>query len=1293
MDANINGEWTDLQQWPLIGLHAIVMDDGRVLTFGTDDRGMQGGQFIYDIYDPKTGQHQTLENTTPTDIFCSAAMIIPGTNKILIAGGDARPLGSVNKGVADVNILDMDTGELYPAPDGDMAFQRWYPTMVSLPDGRMVMLGGSDINGRGVSTPEIYTYGEGWTTLTGAVDGEIGRSSSYPRAFVNDEGDIVYMATGRGTDSEVEVMKLNVDGNGSLTQIGSVPFSIAWDAPAVMYEAGKVLVQDAQTGLWSMDINGDQPSFTRVGTLSQERNWSNMTTLADGTVLINGGTSNGNTEAGADHTAVIWNPDDNSLTYTVDEDNPRLYHSASVLLNDGTLLSLGGGSAGMAENNYLDGQVYLPPYLYDDNGNLADRPLVTDAPEDVDPGETFTITVDTASDIQRLTLVQNGAATHALNMGTRMVELEFTMGEGNTLQVTMPELADGVLAGAWMLFAWNNEGVPSVAPMINVNPVFDTGGNLNPDNLLDNGSFEVAGVVETWETRTYVHGWEFTKQGVELWRDGHNGVAATDGNTFIEVDDSLGVISQSVTLEAGKSYQLAFDYSGRPGHVASSELEVLWNGEVIATITPQDDVSRQYDFTVVGLAGENTVGFRARQADTDTVGGLLDNVALVVDPNGGEVKEQITAEYFNVDANRLSDIDFAGASPVHTETMTSIEETTDGAFYEGGRSDYFAARYTGSFKVVEAGVYTFYLNSDDGSNLSIDGLTVIDNDGLHAAREVSVDLYLDAGTHDFQALYFEKAGLATMELDWSGPGFSRQIFDVTGPTSVTPNPNPPTTGQITAEYFNADANRLFDIDFSASAVVHTETMTSIDESTDGAFYEGGRSDYFAARYSGGFEVAEAGVYTFYLNSDDGSNLSIDGMVVIKNDGLHAAREVSVDLYLEAGTHELQALYFEKAGHATMELDWSGPGFSRQTFDATGPAMVTPLPPVLGQITAEYFDADANRLSDIDFSGTSPVHTETMKSIEESTDGAFYEGGRSDYFAARYTGDFVVAEAGVYTFYLNSDDGSNLSIDGLTVIDNDGLHAAREISVDLYLDAGTHDFQALYFEKGGLATMELDWSGPGFARQTFEVTGTGVETDLIVNGDLEALPMTSGTYWQGYANGEVPGWQNASENYLEQVTYDGTQALDLDARGVSDMIYQDVRTSEGRVYDLNFDVVRAVAGTSDFEVLWNDEVVALVSPSSGESFNFEVVGTGGDDRLAFREIASQNNFDGAYLDNIALLPTDRVVPATGQAQEAGFAAARLGDDVVVDWSADNVDVTYDNDEIVFNGQPADADLVA
>ena len=87
------GKWEGLKDWPLIGIHSIVTQDGKVLTFGTDARGMQGAQFIYDVWDPETDTHYTLDNKTATDIFCSAALIIPGTDQVLIGGGDDRQTG------------------------------------------------------------------------------------------------------------------------------------------------------------------------------------------------------------------------------------------------------------------------------------------------------------------------------------------------------------------------------------------------------------------------------------------------------------------------------------------------------------------------------------------------------------------------------------------------------------------------------------------------------------------------------------------------------------------------------------------------------------------------------------------------------------------------------------------------------------------------------------------------------------------------------------------------------------------------------------------------------------------------------------------------------------------------------------------------------------------------------------------------------------------------------------------------------------------------------------------------
>src|SRR5689334_1267261 len=98
--------------WPLIGLHAALLPDGRVLTFGTDQRGEQGAYKFYDIWDPKTGVHLTETKATTTDEFCSAEILDPITDTMIITAGDGRLLGAYNLGVPDVNTFDYRSGTL-----------------------------------------------------------------------------------------------------------------------------------------------------------------------------------------------------------------------------------------------------------------------------------------------------------------------------------------------------------------------------------------------------------------------------------------------------------------------------------------------------------------------------------------------------------------------------------------------------------------------------------------------------------------------------------------------------------------------------------------------------------------------------------------------------------------------------------------------------------------------------------------------------------------------------------------------------------------------------------------------------------------------------------------------------------------------------------------------------------------------------------------------------------------------------------------------------------------------------
>src|SRR5271167_4073066 len=98
-----SGSWSAVLPWPFIGIHLALLPNGDVFSFGSSQLGDQGQYKMYDIWDPGTGLHVTTNDVLPTDEFCSAEVIDPITNNILIVGGDARPLGRVNFGVTDVN--------------------------------------------------------------------------------------------------------------------------------------------------------------------------------------------------------------------------------------------------------------------------------------------------------------------------------------------------------------------------------------------------------------------------------------------------------------------------------------------------------------------------------------------------------------------------------------------------------------------------------------------------------------------------------------------------------------------------------------------------------------------------------------------------------------------------------------------------------------------------------------------------------------------------------------------------------------------------------------------------------------------------------------------------------------------------------------------------------------------------------------------------------------------------------------------------------------------------------------
>ena len=85
---------------------------------------------------------------------------------------------------------------------------------------------------------------------------------------------------------------------------------------------------------------------------------------------------------------------------------------------------------------------------------------------------------------------------------------------------------------------------------------------------------------------------------------------------------------------------------------------------------------------------------------------------------------------------------------------------------------------------------------------------------------------------------------------------------------------------------------------------------------------------WGVRFSGFIDIPAEGKYRFWIRSDDGSQLSIDGKPLLNNDGVHPASEKNGNLNLKAGLHELEVVFFQGGGETEFRVDWAPPGEKR-----------------------------------------------------------------------------------------------------------------------------------------------------------------------------------------------------------------------------------------------------------------------------------------------------------------------------------------------------------------------------
>ena len=173
----------------------------------------------------------------------------------------------------------------------------------------------------------------------------------------------------------------------------------------------------------------------------------------------------------------------------------------------------------------------------------------------------------------------------------------------------------------------------------------------------------------------------------------------------------------------------------------------------------------------------------------------------------------------------------------------------------------------------------------------------------------------------------------------------------------------------------------------------------------------------------------------------------------------------------------------------------------------------------------------------------------------------------------------------------------------------------------------------------------------------------IGSELLVDGSFESAVVGANTWTH---QGVVGGWRSDTEVEVWGKDFYGLKAtdgnkiaeLDYDAGGKLSNIYQDVKTEAGAQYTFEFDFAKrpdSKAGSDTINVFWNGQLIGTVDPANSTWAHaaFNVSGTGGTDRIEFRESAGDNDGYGGLLDNASLKKSG---PSTVERVAAEQAAA-------------------------------------
>ncbi|THX77199.1 galactose oxidase [Aureobasidium pullulans] len=501
-------------------MHAGLLPNGKVVFLDKIENytniKLPNGQYAYSTeYDPATNKYTAL--AYKTNAFCAGGSFL--ANGQFIALGGNGPLDFIDTTVGDgfdgIRYLTRSSsdasldGQDWSEPGNKLNTKRWYPSVQTLPDGRLFVASGS-LNGLDPTVPAN-------NNPTYEILDKNGKSSgvSVPmEILVKNQPYYMYPFMHQLKDGSLFVFVsksselFNVNTNTTVRTFADLP----GDYRTYPNTGGSVLLPLSSANDWNPDIvicgggayqditSPTDPSCGRMQPLSTNAKWEmdsmpqgrgmvEGTLLPDGTVIFLNGGNEGAQGFGLarDPTfeALIYDPAKplgQRFTTGASSTIPRLYHSVALLLLDGTLMIAGSNPVEQpvlkptTTDPYVTEfrvEIYTPPYLQGDNAKKRPTAITLSSKSLVANSQTFTVkfTAPAGAKAVRVALYHGGFVTHSVHMSHRLAFLD-TAGwkAGATDQqitVTMPPSANVAPPGPYVVYVVV-DGVPGVGQFVQV---------------------------------------------------------------------------------------------------------------------------------------------------------------------------------------------------------------------------------------------------------------------------------------------------------------------------------------------------------------------------------------------------------------------------------------------------------------------------------------------------------------------------------------------------------------------------------------------------------------------------------------------------------------------------------------------------------------------------------------------------------------------------------------------------------------------------------------------------------